>query len=300
MTPKSEIVLQTDIKGLRLIKRGKVRDIYDCGQHLLMVVTDRLSAFDVVLPSGIPSKGEILTRLSVFWFRLVEDIIGNHLVSAEVSDFPGITVAEDRAILSGRTMLVKKATPLPVECIVRGYITGSGWKDYQRSGCICDIPLPEGLQESQRLPQPLFTPSTKADTGHDVNISFAETVSIVGAEMAETLKRLSIDIYNRAASHALSRGIIIADTKFEFGLYDNGLILIDEVLTPDSSRFWPAAGYAPGRGQDSFDKQIVRDYLLTLDWAQTYPGPVLPDDVVSKTADRYRQILEILTSDARE
>ncbi|KJU81466.1 phosphoribosylaminoimidazole-succinocarboxamide synthase [Candidatus Magnetobacterium bavaricum] len=293
MSAKSGIVLQTDIKGLRLIKRGKVRDIYDCDQHLLMVVTDRLSAFDVVLPSGIPAKGEILTRLSVFWFRLVQDIINNHLVSTDVNDFPCIT-QEDRALLSGRTMLVKKATTLPVECIVRGYITGSGWKDYQRSGAVCGIPLVQGLQESQRLPQPIFTPSTKADTGHDINISFEETVSIVGKEMADTLKRLSIDIYNRAASHALSRGIIIADTKFEFGLCDDKLILIDEVLTPDSSRFWPAKDYAPGRGQDSFDKQIVRDYLLTLDWAQTYPGPTLPDDIVTKTADRYRQILEIL------
>ncbi|KJU84186.1 phosphoribosylaminoimidazole-succinocarboxamide synthase [Candidatus Magnetobacterium bavaricum] len=295
MTANSGIVLQTDVKGLKLIKRGKVRDIYDCSQHLLMVVTDRLSAFDVVLPSGIPSKGEILTRLSVFWFSLVQDIISNHLVSTDVNDFPGIT-QQDRAILGGRTMLVKKATPLPVECIVRGYITGSGWKDYRKSGSICGIPLLNGLQESQRLPQPIFTPSTKADTGHDINISFEETVSIVGKEMAETLMQLSIDIYNRAASHALSRGIIIADTKFEFGLCDDKLILIDEVLTPDSSRFWPARDYAPGRGQDSFDKQIVRDYLLTLDWTQTYPGPPLPDDIVAKTADRYRQILEILTS----
>ncbi|MBF0537533.1 MAG: phosphoribosylaminoimidazolesuccinocarboxamide synthase, partial [Nitrospirae bacterium] len=217
MAAESDIVLQTDIKGLRLIKRGKVRDIYDGGQHLLMVATDRLSAFDVVLPSGIPSKGEILTRLSVFWFGLVEDIVGNHLVSTDVNDFPGLT-QEDRAILSGRTMLVKKATPMPVECIVRGYITGSGWKDYQRSGSLCGIPITEGLQESQRLPQPIFTPSTKADTGHDINISLEETASIVGREMADNLKRLSIDIYNRAATHAQSRGIIIADTKFEFGL----------------------------------------------------------------------------------
>ncbi|MBF0344216.1 MAG: phosphoribosylaminoimidazolesuccinocarboxamide synthase [Nitrospirae bacterium] len=298
MKEKSEVVLQTDINGLRLVKRGKVRDIYDYGQHLLMVVTDRLSAFDVVLPCGIPKKGEILTKLSVFWFNLLEPIVSNHLVSVDVDNMSLETsnvTEEDKNTLRNRTMLVKKAAPLPVECIVRGYIAGSGWKDYRRSKTVCGISLPEGLQESERLPQPIFTPSTKADTGHDVNISFEDTISIVGKEMAEKLKTLSIEIYEKSSAYAQAKGIIIADTKFEFGLCDDELILIDEVLTPDSSRFWSTEDYTPGRSQDSFDKQIVRDYLSMLSWDKTYPGPVIPDDIVLKTADRYNKILSILT-----
>ncbi|MEO5360058.1 MAG: phosphoribosylaminoimidazolesuccinocarboxamide synthase [Nitrospirota bacterium] len=288
------VVLNTEFPDLQLVKRGKVRDIYDLGQHLLLVATDRLSAFDVVLPDGIPSKGEVLTAVSAFWFSYVKSIVENHIVTTDVSAFPD-ACQRYKEILANRTMLVKKASPLEVECIVRGYISGSAWKEYKRDGTVCAIKLPGGLKESERLPEPIFTPSTKAEKGHDVNISFDEAVSIVGADIAGKIKNLSLAIYNKAVDYALSKGIIIADTKFEFGIIDGEPILIDEVLTPDSSRFWPLKDYAPGRAQESFDKQIVRDYLLTLDWNQDYPGPKLPGEIIAKTALRYKEILEILT-----
>lgn len=290
----SKLVLKTEFPDLKLVRRGKVRDIYDLGEHLLMVVSDRVSAFDVILPNGIPGKGGILTQISLFWFEMMKDIIENHIVSSDVDEFPA-QCEPYREDLDGRSILVKKASPMPVECIVRGYISGSGWKGYQTDGKVCGIPLPAGLRESDRLPEALFTPSTKAEEGHDINISFDETVKIVGKETAEQLRNTSLAIYKKAARHAETKGIIIADTKFEFGMYNDKLILIDEILTPDSSRFWSKKDYQPGRGQDSFDKQIVRDYLETLDWDKTPPGPVLPDDVVEKTVRRYQEILEILT-----
>jgi len=290
----SKIVLKTEFPDLKLVRRGKVRDIYDLGEHLLMVVSDRVSAFDVILPNGIPGKGRVLTQISLFWFDMMKDIIENHIVSSTVDEFPA-QCKPYREDLEGRSILVKKASPMPVECIVRGYISGSGWKGYQQDGKVCGIQLPAGLRESDRLPNALFTPSTKAEEGHDINISFDETVKIVGKETAEALRDKSLAIYKKAAQHAETKGIIIADTKFEFGMYNGKLILIDEILTPDSSRFWSKKDYQPGRGQDSFDKQIVRDYLETLDWNKTPPGPVLPDDVVEKTVRRYQEILEILT-----
>lgn len=290
-----EIVVQTDFPTLKLVKRGKVRDIYDLGERLLMVATDRISAFDVILPNGIPEKGKIVTGISVFWFRLMSGIIANHLVSTEVDAFP----EECRPygdFLEGRSMLVRKASPLPVECIVRGYLSGSGWKEYRESGTVCGITLPGGLMESERLPAPIFTPSTKAEKGHDMNISFDKAVGLVGKETAESVRIASLDIYKKASEIAEKKGIIIADTKFEFGVYDGRLVLIDEILTPDSSRFWSMDDYVPGKGQDSYDKQIVRDYLLTLDWDKRAPGPEIPDDIVDKAARRYREISDILTS----
>ncbi|MBF0487810.1 MAG: phosphoribosylaminoimidazolesuccinocarboxamide synthase [Nitrospirae bacterium] len=288
------VVLNTDFSDLRLVKRGKVRDVYDLGQHLLLVATDRLSAFDVVLPDGIPSKGDVLTAISAFWFSHVETIVNNHIVATDVDAFPD-ACQKYREILNKRTTLVRKAGPLAVECIVRGYLSGSAWKEYKREATVCGIKLPGGLKESERLPEPIFTPSTKAEKGHDVNISFDETVAIVGSDIAEKLKTLSLAIYHKAADYALSKGIIIADTKFEFGVLDGQLILIDELLTPDSSRFWPLINYAAGRAQESFDKQIVRDYLLTLDWNMDYPGPKLPAEIIAKTSLRYKEILGILT-----
>jgi len=290
-----DIVLKTDFPGLNLSRRGKVRDIYDLGEYLLMVITDRVSAFDVILPNGIPGKGKVLTSISVFWFGRMTDIVPNHLVATDVDSFPEVC-RPYRSELEGRSMLVKKAAPLPVECIVRGYLSGSGWKEYREKGTVCGLRLPGGLVESAKLPEPIFTPSTKADEGHDINITFEEAADIIGRDMAERVRDLSLKIYTEASKMAEQKGIIIADTKFEFGLYDGELILIDEILTPDSSRFWSKADYEPGRGQDSFDKQIVRDYLQTLDWDKTPPGPVLPDDVVMKTAGRYEEILRILTS----
>jgi phosphoribosylaminoimidazole-succinocarboxamide synthase len=271
-----------------------VRDIYDLGEHLLLVVTDRVSAFDVVLPNGIPGKGRILTEISLWWFEQMKDIVPNHIVAADVSDFPSSLHAH-RDVLEGRSILVKKTEVLPVECIVRGYISGSGWKSYRRDGTVCGIPLPEGLVESDRLPEPIFTPSTKAEEGHDVNIPYAEMEGIVGPDQAGWLRDKTLAVYNKAAAMAEQKGIIIADTKMEFGVIDGETIIIDELLTPDSSRFWSAEAYEPGRGQDSYDKQIVRDYLLTLDWDQTPPGPELPQEIVAKAAGRYREILGILT-----
>jgi phosphoribosylaminoimidazole-succinocarboxamide synthase len=287
------LVLKTEFPDVPLLKRGKVRDIYDLGDHLLLIATDRISAFDVVLPNGIPGKGMVLTRISMYWFRQIEDIIINHVVATDIKDFPR-HLQKYADVLEGRSMLVRKAEPLPVECVVRGYLAGSGWKEYQKSGSVCGIKMPEGLVESSRLSQPVFTPSTKEEAGHDINISFGEVERIVGGEIAGKLKDTSLAIYSKARNIAEKKGIIIADTKFEFGLFDGKLIIIDELLTPDSSRFWSLEDYSPGRGQDSYDKQIVRDYLLTLDWDKTYPGPFLPDDIVEKTANRYLEILRII------
>jgi phosphoribosylaminoimidazole-succinocarboxamide synthase len=290
-----DIVVKTDMPDISTPRRGKVRDIYDIGEHLLLVVTDRVSAFDVILPNGIPNKGKILTEISIFWFRQMEDIIENHIVATEVDDFPE-ALHKYRDMLQGRSLLVKKAEVVPIECIVRGYLSGSGWKSYKADDTVCGIKLPEGMLESSKLQQPIFTPSTKAEEGHDINISFEETKKIVGGETAEKLKDISLRIYEKASAMAEQKGIIIADTKFEFGIHKGDLILIDEILTPDSSRFWSVKDYAEGKSQDSFDKQIVRDYLLTLDWDQTPPGPELPDYILEKTAQRYNEILEILTS----
>ncbi|MEM4658686.1 MAG: phosphoribosylaminoimidazolesuccinocarboxamide synthase [Candidatus Methanosuratincola sp.] len=288
------VVTSTAIPFSQQPKRGKVRDIYDLGGELLIVATDRISAFDVVLPQGIPGKGFVLTQISKFWFDYTRDIVPNHLISTELEDFP----AEFRPygeVLEGRSMLVKKAKPLPIECIVRGYLTGSGWKEYKESGSVCGITLPKGLRESDRLPEPIFTPSTKAEIGeHDVNITFEKTAELVGAELAQEVKRLSIEIYNKALSHALEKGIIIADTKFEFGIRDDGLILIDELLTPDSSRFWPLDDYEPGRAQKSFDKQFVRDYLESVGWNKKPPAPDLPQDIIDKTSEKYFEALRRL------
>ncbi|MBI5056902.1 MAG: phosphoribosylaminoimidazolesuccinocarboxamide synthase [Nitrospirae bacterium] len=289
-----DIVLKTEMPDIGVPRRGKVRDIYDLGEHLLLVVTDRVSAFDVVLPNGIPGKGKVLTAISVFWFKMMEDIVKNHIVATDVKDFPQ-DLQKYKDILEGRSLLVKKAKVVPVECIVRGYLSGSGWKSYQKDGTVCGIKLPAGMSESSKIEQPIFTPSTKADAGHDINISFDEVKEIIGGDTASKLKTLTLKVYGRARDYAEKKGIIIADTKMEFGIYNNEVILIDELLTPDSSRFWGIKDYAPGRSQDSFDKQIVRDYLLTLDWDQTPPGPELPEDILKKTSERYQEILSILT-----
>ncbi len=292
------VVLDTQIGSLTLARRGKVRDVYDLGEHLLIVATDRISAFDYVLGSGIPDKGAVLTQLSAFWFDLLKDITPHHLVTVDVNEFPAAT-RPYKDLLRGRSMLVRKTSPLPVECVARGYLSGSGWKDYGKSGAVCGVALPAGLRESDRLPEPIFTPATKAESGHDENISEAEAGNIVGRELIRRLRDLTLRIYNIGVAHALSRGIIIADTKFEFGLADVGgtqeLVLIDEVLTPDSSRFWPAAEYVPGRGQPSFDKQFVRDYLERIGWNKQPPVPSLPGDVVEGTRARYVEAYERLT-----
>jgi phosphoribosylaminoimidazole-succinocarboxamide synthase len=288
-------VLNTECPDLTLYAKGKVRDIYDFGDRLLLVTTDRISAFDVVLPTGIPGKGGILTALSAFWFHLTADLVPNHLLTTEVDAFPP-ACRPYREILQGRSMLVKKTKPLSIECIVRGYLSGSGWAEYQKTGTVCGIPLPLGLLESCRLDLPLFTPSTKAEQGaHDVNITFDEAAARLGLELAERVRTLSLALYERARTYAVERGIIIADTKFEFGLLDGNLILIDEVLTPDSSRFWPCDTYAPGRSQPSFDKQFVRDYLKSIAWDMQEPGPELPQEIVQRTHAKYREALSRLT-----
>ncbi len=286
---------QTDLKGLKLINRGKVRDLYDLGEYLLIVATDRISAFDVIMPNPIPGKGEILTKLSEFWFARMADIVGNHLVTTDVDRYP-VECQPHRDVLRGRSMLVRKAKPLPVECIVRGYITGSAWKDYLDGKPVSGIRLPAGLKESSRLPEPIFTPSTKAPEGeHDMPISREEMARLIGADLTERVIALSLAIYKRADEVANSVGIIIADTKMEFGLAGKELILIDEVLTPDSSRFWPRDDYAEGRGQKSFDKQFLRDYLLSIQWNQKPPAPQLPADIIEKTHQKYEEALRRFT-----
>jgi len=289
-------ILETDFEKLNLIKRGKVRDIYDLGDKLLMVATDRISAFDVVMPDSIPEKGKILTQISLFWFEIMKSLLPNHVISGNVDDFPA-SCKPYAEILQGRSMLVKKAEPLPIECVVRGYISGSGWKDYQAAGSICGIKLPEGLKESDKLPEPVFTPSTKAEIGlHDVNIDFEEVVKRIGKTLADKARSLSLAIYKKGAELADEKGIIIADTKFEFGLFENNLILIDELLTPDSSRFWPKASYRPGGPQKSFDKQYVRDYLISINWDKKPPGPPLPKDVITNTRNKYLEAFKKLTA----
>jgi phosphoribosylaminoimidazole-succinocarboxamide synthase len=290
-SPATRVIRETQFAGLTPAARGKVRDIYDLGDKLLIVATDRLSAFDVILPTAIPDKGRVLTQLSLLWFNLLKDVIPNHVLSA--TDFPAPFDAF-KDDLAGRSMVVRKTQPLPIECVIRGYVSGSGWKDYRTTGKICGIPLPTGLQESDRLPEPIFTPATKAVTGHDENIPFEEAVALIGKDLAEKVRAVSLEIYRRAAAYAEPRGIILADTKFEFGLLNNNLLWIDEALTPDSSRFWPAAHYSPGGPQSSFDKQFVRDYLERMRWPKTPPGPELPPEVVAATRAKYREAYRIL------
>jgi phosphoribosylaminoimidazole-succinocarboxamide synthase len=291
-------VHETNFQDLNLVKRGKVRDIYDLGENLLMVATDRLSAFDVVMPDPIPDKGIILTQISNYWFEIMKPLVDNHVVSADVDEYP--TICQPYAeILRGRSMLVKKANPLPIECVVRGYISGSGWKSYQESGSVCGIALAPGLQESDQLPEPIFTPSTKEELGaHDINIDFEETVKRIGSDLATRVKDLSLAIYKKGAEMALEKKIIIADTKFEFGMLGDDLILIDEVLTPDSSRFWPQETYQPGGAQKSYDKQYVRDHLISIDYNRQPPGPALPDDIISNTRKKYLEALTQLSGDS--
>ncbi len=288
------ICITTDLTGLKLYRRGKVRDVYEFEDKLLMIATDRLSAFDVVLPTPIPMKGAVLTQLSRFWFGLMSDIVPHHMLAADVDEFPS-RLQVFRETLRLRSMLLVKAQMFPVECVARGYLAGSGWKEYRETGSVCGIPLPAGLVECDRLPSPIFTPATKAETGHDLNISFDRMVEMVGGGDAERLRDLTLRIYNRAADYAARRGIIIADVKFEFGIRDDCILLCDEALTPDSSRFWPLSGYQPGRPQPSFDKQYVRDYLEEIGFNKQPPGPVLPDHVVKGTSEKYLEAYHLLT-----
>jgi phosphoribosylaminoimidazole-succinocarboxamide synthase len=290
----SAVITKTELPGIELVARGKVRDVYSVGNELLIVATDRISAFDCILPQGIPGKGRVLTQMSLFWFDLLRDVVPNHLISANVDRYP-VHLQIFRDQLEGRSMLVKRCRMEPVECVARGYVSGSGWKDYIKTGAICGIPLPAGLLESDRLPEPIFTPASKAETGHDENISFQAAAKTVGMETAALLRDLTLRIYSRAAEHAESRGIVLADTKFEFGWHEGKLLLGDEVLTPDSSRYWPRADYRPGGPQRSFDKQFVRDYLETLDWNKQPPAPPLPPDVVDKTAEKYHEAYRLIT-----
>ena len=292
-------LLETTVDGLTLFRRGKVRDVYEAGERLLIVATDRISAFDYVLGSGIPDKGKVLTQLSGFWFERMGDLVPHHLISMDPVDFPA--AARSQAdVLRGRTMLVRRTDPIPIECVARGYLSGSGWKEYQQAGKVCGVELPRGLRESDRLPEPIFTPATKAETGHDINISEEEAAGIIGGDLVRRLKALTIEIYRRGAAHAESKGIIVADTKFEFGLIgernpQTDVVLIDEVLTPDSSRFWPQREYEPGHGQPSFDKQYVRDYLEEIRWNKQPPVPSLPEHVVQRTRDKYIEAFRLLT-----
>ncbi|MCX7991627.1 MAG: phosphoribosylaminoimidazolesuccinocarboxamide synthase [Proteobacteria bacterium] len=289
------ILKTTDLTSLKVFKRGKVRDVYEVDDKLLIVATDRISAFDVVLPTPVPYKGELLNQLSLFWFDYFKDTIDNHIVTSNFDEYPE-SIKKYGDVIKYRSVLVKKAKPLPVECIVRGYISGSGWKEYQKTGSVCGIGLPSGLKESDRLPEPVFTPSTKAEMGeHDENISFEKMTDIIGKEMAERLKELSLNIYIKARDYAETKGIIIADTKFEFGLYEGKIILIDEILTPDSSRFWPKNTYTPGKSQVSLDKQYIRDYLVSLEWEKKEVIPELPFDVVRNTFLKYKEAYEVLT-----
>jgi phosphoribosylaminoimidazole-succinocarboxamide synthase len=288
------IILETSLPGIERFSQGKVRDVYRLGDQLLIVATDRISAFDSVLPTGIPDKGRVLNRMSIFWFELLRDVTETHFLTANVDAYPA-ELRPFRAQLEGRSMLVKRADMAPIECVARGYLAGSGWKEYRAGGTVCGIPLPKGLQESSKLPEPIFTPSTKAQTGHDENISFERMTSVVGADTARQLRDLTLAIYTRAAAYAETRGIIIADTKFEFGFVDGKLVLGDEVLTPDSSRFWPVGEYAPGRAQNSYDKQYVRDYLESIHWNKQPPAPTLPPEVAYHTSEKYREAYRLLT-----
>jgi phosphoribosylaminoimidazole-succinocarboxamide synthase len=291
-TPSAK--LQIQLPNYKLLGRGKVRDIYEVNEYLLIIATDRISAFDFILGTAIPEKGIILTQMSLFWFQMIQDIVPNHLVTADVRQFPP-PLPEFKALLENRSMLVKRALPFPVECVARGYLAGSGWKEYQNRQSICGIPLPPGLKESSELPEPIFTPATKAVTGHDENISFESMSELIGKDIATRLREYTLKIYAQARDYARTRGIIIADTKFEFGLFDGNIILIDEVMTPDSSRFWPASDYAPGRPQKSFDKQFVRDYLEEIRWNKQAPAPSLPDWVAEATKNKYLEAYELLT-----
>lgn len=294
-----QVITHTELPGIQLIARGKVRDVYSIqdkmlGDPLLFIATDRISAFDCILPQGIPGKGRVLTQMSLFWFDLLKDLVPNHLITANIDEYPA-PLHGYRDQLEGRSMLVKRCKMEPVECVARGYVVGSGWKDYKKTGAICGIALPTGLKECAQLPEPIYTPATKAETGHDENISYEETVKIIGEERASLLRDLTLKIYSKAAAHAATRGIILADTKFEFGWHEGKLLLADEVLTPDSSRYWPADGYAPGGAQPSFDKQFVRDYLETLNWNKQPPAPSLPADVIAKTSEKYHEAYERIT-----
>lgn len=290
----AKAILQTNIPDVKLFSRGKVRDVYEIDNKLLVVATDRISAFDVVLPSAIPRKGEVLTALSLFWFELMEGVVKTHLISADIDSYPA-PLPNYRDQIEDRSMLVIKADAVQIECVARGYLSGSGWKEYQKTGAVCGIRLPTGLKESDKLPETIFTPATKEQSGHDINISESQMADIVGADLTAKLKELTLTIYQKAADYAAERGIIIADTKFEFGKHEGEIILIDEALTPDSSRFWPRELYKPGEPQQSFDKQYVRDYLETLEWDKTPPGPDLPDEVISKTTEKYLDAYRLIT-----
>jgi len=298
MTMKKEVIplLTINIPELKLCSRGKVRDIYEIHDTLLIITTDRISAFDVVLPSGIPYKGQVLTGLSEFWFTYTSSIIENHLITTHLEDMNNPLVSQHKDILTGRSMLVKKVKVVPIECVVRGYLAGSGWKEYQKTQSICGIKLPSGLKESDKLPEPIFTPSTKATVGHDVNITFSEAIHMVGKKLAEELREKSMKVYLKACDYAIDRGIIICDTKFEWGITgDNKTILIDEALTPDSSRFWPRDGYEPGKPQHSYDKQFIRDYLESIHWDKKPPAPALPSEIIQKTSEKYLNAYKALT-----
>lgn len=291
---QEQIILQTSLPAIEQFSQGKVRDVYRLGERLLIVATDRISAFDCVLPTGIPDKGRVLTQMSVFWFDFLRDVTATHFLTANIDDYPS-ELRPFRAQLAGRSMLVKRAEMVPIECVARGYLAGSGWKEYRAGGTVCGISLPKGLKESDRLPEPIFTPATKEQTGHDENISFDRMSSIVGKDVAAKLRDLTLAIYTKAARYAESRGIIIADTKFEFGFIDGSLVLGDEVLTPDSSRFWPKNEYQPGCSQNSYDKQYVRDYLEAIHWSKQPPAPALPPEVALKTSEKYREAYRLLT-----
>jgi phosphoribosylaminoimidazole-succinocarboxamide synthase len=288
------VILNTDLPGVELHARGKVRDVYRLDGQLLFVATDRISAFDYILPTGIPYKGMVLTQLSVFWFDFLRDVVKSHFITAKVDEYPP-EVRAFRGQLEGRSMLVRRAEMIDVECVARGYLAGSGWKEYRQTGAVCGIRLPAGLQESSQLPEPIFTPATKAQSGHDENIAFETMADRIGADLAGRLRDLTLNIYTRAAEYARTKGILIADTKFEFGMVGGELILGDEALTPDSSRFWPLETYAPGRAQDSYDKQYVRDYLEGIRWSKSPPAPPLPDDVAARTSEKYREAYHVLT-----
>lgn len=291
---RTDAIYETELQGLGPVSRGKVRDVYDLGESLVMIATDRISAFDVILPDPIPAKGKVLNQTAAFWFDHLSELVPNHVLATRVEDFPE-TLMPFASVLRGRTTLARKLEMFPVECVARGYLAGSGWKEYQQHGTVCGIGLPAGLRESDKLPEPIFTPATKAVDGHDENIPFSEMERIIGGEASTILAKLTLELYSKAADYAGERGIIIADTKFEFGKHEGAIVLADEVLTPDSSRFWPADRYQPGAGQPSYDKQFVRDYLETLDWDKTAPGPPLPDRITEGTAQRYREIFRILS-----